>query len=293
MRKPIVLFIIFVSLTFFNCGKSETELEIDEVKVEKSVDSSGSVSAEEETNSPLIQVTADDSVQIFVRQDGAPGMYLGEDGEVHGFYVDLEKMIMEEMGQKYRFVPYSDVGPVIVGLKSGTHHIALAAPDLPGFRAIFNLTDPYEILHFVTFVQEDNEDIVGSTREELITSLHGKRVGVQTQGHIWESLRTEREIELIEYPTTTKAMEDLNKGLLDAVPDVKRIGQYYAEKENWNIKAVGEPIISHVISTALSQRIESSLLDRYNQALKTIIEEGRRDALYETYFGPMGEDVKP
>ncbi|MBB6482409.1 substrate-binding periplasmic protein [Spirochaeta isovalerica] len=294
MIKKIAFAIPFVFF-LLSCGSEKTELEIDQdLNNEASESAQSQVSeAEDVVSSPLISVSPDDEVLIFVRQDGAPGMYLGDDGEVHGFYVDLEKMVMDEMGQKYKFIPYGDAGPVILGLKSGTHHIALAAPDLPGFRSSFNLSMPYEILHFVTFVQSDNNDIKGSTREELIASLHGKRVGVQTQGHIWESLRNEREIELIEYPTTTKAMEDLDKGLLDAVPDVKRIGLYYAAKEGWDIKPVGEPIISHTITTAISQRFDNTLIDRYNAALQAIIDDGRRDALYQSYFGPMGEDVKP
>lgn len=293
MKKITV--ILIAAFIFVSCGSRETELEIDK---STSIDATEEAQHEETTaveeeNSPLISVSPDDVVQIFVRQDGAPGMYLGDDGEVHGFYVDLEEMVMEEMGQKYNFVPYDDAGPVILGLKSGTHHIALAAPDLPGFRSSFNLSIPYEILHFVTFVKNNNTNISGSTREELIHSLSGKRVGVQTQGHIWESLRSERGIELVEYPTTTRAMEDLDNGLLDAVPDVKRIGQYYANKEGWDIKPVGEPIISHTITTAISQRFDSSLIDRYNAALRKIINDGRRDALYESYFGSMEEEDKP
>jgi ABC-type amino acid transport substrate-binding protein len=220
-------------------------------------------------------------------------MYLGEDGEVHGFYVDLEKMVMEEMGQSYHFVPYSDVGPVIQGLKSGIYHLALAVPDLPDYRTFVNLSIPYELLHYVTFVQEGNTQISGSSRDELIKSLNGKKVGVQTQGHIYQSLRDYKEIELIEYPTTTKALEDLNRGIIDAVPDVKRIGLYYAERYNWHIVPVGDPIISHKITTGISQMIDMSFVKRYNTALGVIIADGRLDRLYSSYFGPINEISQP
>ena len=292
-KKTGLIFGLISILFLFSCEKKGIELETDENITKESVQQESTGTVTEEENKPLISVSPTDIVQIFVREDGAPGMYLGKDGEVHGFYVDLEKMVMKEMGQSYEFVPYNDAGPVINGLKSGTHHIALAAPDLPGFRAIFNLTNPYEILHFVTFVQVGNTDIIGTSREELIQSLYGKKVGVQTQGHIFESLRDIREIELIEYATTTSAMEDLNKGILDAVPDVKRIGIYYASLNNWDVVPVGPSIISHKITTAISQMFEPSLLNRYNSALKTIIDDGRRDALYESYFGPMDEEDKP
>lgn len=142
-------------------------------------------------------------------------------------------------------------------------------------------------------MQKGNSDISGSTREELLTSLYGKKVGVQTQGHIYQVLREIREIELIEYPTTTKALEDLNKGLLDAVPDVKRIGIHYSSLHNWDIVPVGEPIISHKLTIAFSQMLEKSLLEHYNKALKTLLTDGRFDTLYESYFGPMADDDRP
>ncbi len=291
MLKKLVLLLLFFSIiSLTGCSKKDTELYIEDKNVQNPTKDEEHEITTNEENKPLLTVSKSDTVQIFVRQDGAPGMYLHEDGEVYGFYVDLEKMVMEEIGQKYKFVPYDDAGPVINGLKSGTHHIALAAPDLPGYRSIFNLSIPYEILHYITFVQKDNDEIKGSTIEELLKSLHGKKVGVQTQGHIYHSLR---EIELIEYPTTTSAMEDLNKGLIDAVPDVERIGIYYAEKNDWDVKPVGQPIISHIITTAISQMFEPSLLNRYNKALETIISDGRRDTLWESYFGPMSPEDKP
>ncbi|MCK5100705.1 MAG: hypothetical protein KAR45_21520, partial [Desulfobacteraceae bacterium] len=85
----------------------------------------------------------------------------------------------------------------------------------------------------------------------------------------------------------------LNKGLLDAVPDVKRIGIYYNAKNNWEIMPVGVPIMSQKITTGISQALETSLIDRYNKAIKALISDGRFDKLYESYFGPMGEEDRP
>ncbi len=291
LKKLILVLSIIQIFIFLGCEKDE--VVIDESSPQIAVKKETQANITDKESKPLIAVSATDTLRIFVREDGAPGMYLGKDGQVHGFYVDLEKMVMKEMGQSYKFVPYSDVGPAAQALKSGTHHIALAAPDIADYRSFLNLSIPYEILNYVTFVQKKNSNISGSTKEELIKSLHGKRVGVQTRGHIFQALREIKEIKLIEYPTTTKALEDLNKGLLDAVPDVKRIGIYYAKQNNWDIVPKGKPIISHKLTTAISQRFEASLLNRYNKALKALISDGRFDALYESYFGPMDEEDRP
>lgn len=293
IKKEFLLSCLTLVLLLCACDKQETELVVQENQPQISTESNKESIPGSEASKPLITLTATDTVEILVRQDGAPGMYLGNDGTLHGFYVDLERMVMKEMGQVYHFVPYSDVGPLLHGLKSGVYHIALAAPDLPDYRSFLHLSIPYEVLHFVTFVQKGNSAISGSTREELLTSLHGKKVGVQTQGHIYQVLREIREIELVEYPTTTKALEDLNKGLLDAVLDVKRIGIYYSSLHNWNIVPVGEPIISQKITTAFSQMVEESLVERYNTALKALLKDGRFDALYESYFGHMNDKDRP
>lgn len=293
LKKILLILSIFFVISLFSCGTKETEVEIDKDIAEKVVQTETSGQLEEEGKKPLTVVSPEDTLQILVREDGAPGMYLGEDGEVHGFYVDLTKIVMEEMNQSYNFVPFNDVGPAAHGLKSGTFHIALAVPDVPDYRAFLNLSIPFEVLHYVIFVQNNDSEIFGNTKEALLKSLHGKRVGVQSQGQIHQVLRDIKEIEIVEYPTTTKALGDLNKGLLDAVPDVKRIGNYYSEKNNWEIKAVGVPIISHKDTTGFSQMFEKSLLDRYNKALKSIISDGRFAQLYADYFGPMDEEDKP
>jgi len=293
IKKGFLLSCLPLILLLCACDNQEVELVFQKKQPQISTESNKESISGVEASKPLITLTATDTVEILVRQDGAPGMYLGSDGILRGFYVDLERMVMEEMGQVYHFVPYSDVGPLLHGLKTGVYHIALAAPDLPDYRSFLNLSIPYEVLHFVTFVQKGNSFISGSTREALLTSLHGKKVGVQTQGHIYQVLREIREIELVEYPTTTKALEDLNKGLLDAVPDVKRIGIYYSSLHNWDIVPAGEPIISQEITTAFSQMLEESLIERYNKALKTLLADGRFDTLYESYFGPMADEDRP
>jgi ABC-type amino acid transport substrate-binding protein len=222
-----------------------------------------------------------------VRADGAPGMYEDENGELKGFYVELEKAIMEKMGQKYRLHGYYDVGVTVQKIRDGIAHSALSVPDLPDYRTFLRLSIPYEDLNFVTNVQASNAEINATTKDEIIKQLFGKKVGVQTRGHIYQSLRDYKEIELIEYATTTQALAALDKGELDAVPDVKRIAMFYSNKNNWKIKSVGEPILTQKITTGFSQAIDPSVVDRYNVALQSLLDSGYVDKLYNSYFGHL------
>ena len=285
LKITVILFSFALLFILYGCDNQETELVLTAERSQPQV-----ITGEKKENvtdgvKPLRHIKPRDTIEILVRADGAPGMYLGDDGELHGFYVELEKMVMKKMGQAYHLRSYDDVGPVAQGLKAGVYHIAIAAPDLPEYRSFLNLSAPYEVLHYVTFVQNVNEDIQGDTREEILRSLHGKKVGVQTRGHIYQALRNIREIELVEYPTTTKALADLDRGALDAVPDVKRIGEHYTMLNGWGIKAVGAPIINQNITTAFSKTLDNSLIERYNTALQELISDGRFEALRESHFG--------
>ncbi len=282
MKKILIL--LGMTCLILSCNKKESELEITENTTEVVKEKSVVETTEAETK-PLILITKDDTLQIYVRADGAPGMYLADDGELKGFYVDLEKAIMEEMGQKYNLNAYSDVGPLIVNIKSGAGHSALSVPNSPDYETFLNLSIVYEILEFVLIVQETNNDIVSGNRDELLKQLSGKKVGVQTRAHIYQVLRDYKEIELVEYPTTTQAVEALNRGEIDAVPEVKRIMEHYSEINNWNLKAIGDPIITQEITTGFSQVLDPSVVDRYNVALKSLIDSGFVDNLYKEYFG--------
>lgn len=295
MKKRVLLLmlVLLIGLIFLSCRKKD-ELSIEEPVPKpksESVTPEESVTEEEESK-PLIVVSPEDSVRILVRSDGAPGMYLGEDGECYGFYVDLERMVFEKMGQAYEFVPYDDVGSAAQALKSGTSHVALAVPDVPDFRNFLNLTNPYERLNYITFIQPGNTDIRGDTKEELIKSFYGKRIGVQTVGHVYQLFREFKEIELVEYPTTTQAMEALNRGMVDAVPENRETALYYIEKNGWDLDSIDTVVLYLMVTTGFSRIYETSIVDRYNAALEALLDDGSVYRLHQKYYGARAEEYR-
>ncbi|WP_187759644.1 substrate-binding periplasmic protein [Thiospirochaeta perfilievii] len=283
MKK--ILIYSLLTIFIFSCSKQATELEVSESTVkEKQKVIDKSTTSEEETK-PLTLITKDDTLEIWVRSDGAPGMFLNDNGELEGFYVDLEKEIMKEMGQKYKFIPYSDLGPLVQKIKDGTAHSALAGPIVPDYKAMLNFSIPYEVLSYIIFLPEESDEIIPDNKEDAIKTLFGKKIGVQTRGHIYQLLRDYKDIQIVEYPTTTVAMEALNNGEVDAVPEVKRVGLANANLNNWKVKPVGAPIFSLNIGTGFSKVLDPSVVDRYNRALQSLIDSGYVDELYNSYFG--------
>jgi len=287
MKRILVVFFI---LLFISCGKQKSDLEIiesDNIKKEVIAETTPESKNEVAETKPLIKITQNDLLKIMVRSDGAPGMFLNSNQELEGFYVELEKSVMKEMNQKYELIPYNDIGILIQQIKTGEVHSALATPILPDYQSFLNISNKFEILHFVIFLPEKSEVIIPDNKEDAIKTLFGKKIGVQTRGHIYQLLRDYKDIEIIEYPTTTVAMEALNKGEVDAVPEVKRIGLHYAKLNNWDVKPVGGTILSIDIGTSFSQAIDPSVVDRYNVALQSLLDSGYVDELYNTYFGHL------
>lgn len=275
---------IIIILLFTGCSnKYKTDFEIHPLK-----NSNKQFNTNNRTNNttkPLTDIEQDDELLIMVRSDGAPGMFLNEQNELEGFYVDLEKVIMKEMNQNYRFVTYSDVGKAIQQLKIGEFHSALATPDVPDLRLLANISTPFEKLDFAIFLPENTKEMVPESRYDAIRFLYGKRVGVQTRGHIYQLLRDHPEIKLLEYPTTTIAMETLHKGEVDAVPEVNRIGTYYSKKNNWSSQAFGPSIFELNVATGFSKTLSQDIVYRYNTTLQKLIDSGLLEKMYNDYYG--------
>lgn len=280
------IFCIYIITTLFGCTKKhKTELIINEIETTENVTTDNNISLE--NTKPLIEITPDDELLIIVRSDGAPGMFLNEQNLLTGFYVELEELIMKEMGQNYRFITYTDLGSAIQLIKNGEVHSALATPDVPDFRLLANISSTFEILNFIIFLQDHINEEVPENKYDAIKYLYGKKVGVQTRGHIFQLLRDHPEIELVEYPTTTVAMEALHRGEVDAVPEVKRISMYYRQVYDWKVKSFGPTIFELNIGTGFSKKLSQSIVYRYNIALQKLIDSGLVDELYNDYFNEM------
>lgn len=281
MKTNFLIYLIITSV-LISCSKNtDLQLNSNDTPI---VDTDTKVINEEERQ-PLIELTKDDELKIFVRADGAPGMFLNSQNEVEGFYVELEKAIMKEMDQKYRFIPYTNIEEVIHDIIMGNGHSALSVPDVPDYQLASNISTTYEVLKFVIFLPSESNEIVPDNKYDAIKFLYGKKVGVQAKAHIYQLLREHPEIELIQYPTTTVAMEALNNGEVDAVPEVPRIGRYYANERNWDVEPHGPSIFELNIGTCFSKRLSQSVVYRYNVALQKLIDNGYVEDLNNEYFG--------
>lgn len=279
------LLILSIVLLLINLSCSE-EAKVTTEKIQDQTESETDTVQEEITEEkPLLRIGTGDELLLYVRADYEPYMFLNKDNELSGFYVDIEKAIMEEMNQKYKMIPWTDIGKVIQDVKVGVVHGVLGCPQTADMEKMFQLSDVISTLEAVTFVHNDNTDIGGNTKEEVIKSLYGKKVGIQARDAIFELLSPYKDITVIEYKTGTEALEKLANKEVDAKPEVREIAMYNAKMNNWPIKPVGVPIMSSILTTTgFYQGINPEFMKRYNSALKRIKDSGLYDQIYNNWF---------
>ncbi|MFP4362229.1 MAG: substrate-binding periplasmic protein [Spirochaetia bacterium] len=282
MNKSILsILIVFIVLSIGACNRT-SNIEVQEVASQEQDADSGS-EAETEIETPEIRISPEDELTIYARSEYEPFIYLDENEEMTGFVIEVEEAILEEMGQNYRFIPYTDNQQALFDVKVGTVHAILACTRDPIFD-VYTLSDTYYSITAPLFVRNETENIGGDNLEQVIESLSGRTVGVQSRGAEVSFFRSYPEIEVREYPTGTVAMEALVNGEVDAKMEVLENGLFLAEQNNWDIKPVGVPIIQIETATGFYAGLDDSTVERYNQAMQIVVENGTFDAIYSRWF---------
>lgn len=273
MKKVLLLTIIIL---LFGCKNKKTELTIKENHI-VSDNFNTKENLTERNSKELIKISSKDSLKILFRADFAPAMYLDKNGVPRGYYTELVKHLMKSMEQEYQLIPYWDAGKIIQGYKTGDYHMAIAISHVPDYLSLGNMSIAYDTLNYVIFVQIKDKLKYIEDKKSMIEQLSGKRVGVSARGNIYQTLRHNKNIKLVEYPTTTEALNALNRGEVDVVPALKDVGNYYIEENNWSLTSLKPVIFSFKASSAFSKKLDKSIVDSYNRALSEAMESGYMD----------------
>ncbi len=134
------------------------------------------------------------------------------------------------------------------------------------------------------FVHKNNTDIKGETEEEIIKSLEGKTVSVQSGVSMYEKLRIYKEINLVTELNDIISLKNLNEEKVDAVPVDKFFGLYCAKKYNLSIK-VAFSLSEEPYQTGVYKNIDPNIITQYNEALERIKNNGTFDEVFKKWFG--------
>lgn len=208
---------------------------------------------------------------------------VNKDGNIEGFDADLAAAIAEEMGVEVEFenTPWEGL---ISGLDNGQFDMIMSAmspEEATSATDKVNLSDAYYVLNDVIVVKADNEDI--TSKEDL----EGKIIGYQTGSAAEQGADKLEELGIkVEtknpYNRNSDAFAELENGRIDAVI----VSYPYAatqSKEDKSFKVINDPVQGCDV-VAISVQGSDQLVERYNEALKTIKENGKYDAIVSKWL---------
>jgi len=211
----------------------------------------------------------------------APMEYKGENGEVEGFDADLIKAIGKAVGLKVS-IKHVDWDGLFPALESGDINCIISSMTITEERKkIVDFSEPYFEATQVIAVKKGS-DIKG------LEDLVGKKVGVQqnTTGHYAvEELEGMKDEDIKKFPTTPDALINLTNGLVDAVvADAPVVYNYIKHNPDAGLVTITDDDFEKEYYGIAVKKGNKELLDKINEGLAKVKEDGTYDKLYKKYF---------
>ncbi|MGP5310348.1 transporter substrate-binding domain-containing protein [Vreelandella alkaliphila] len=227
---------------------------------------------------PLDDAQAEEAKEAFVfAMDGHYPPFNTRQGQrVYGFDVDIGTAIALQMGMR----PEPTVNPwqtLIAALKSDRFDAIIGSMAITEERQKeVAFSAPYYTSGAQVFVNEGSD--ISSLDE-----LEGKRIGVLVSS-TFQGIAREITDDIQTYPSDVTALNDLTiQGRLDAVITDQLVGEYSINENNLPIQKLGDPLYIDQMGIAVNKD-DRELLDRINEALADIMENGTYADISHEYF---------
>ncbi|WP_404384555.1 ABC transporter substrate-binding protein [Caenispirillum salinarum] len=223
---------------------------------------------------------AQDTIRIATEGAFPPFNTIDETGQLQGFDVDIANALCKEMEADCEIVA-QDWDGIIPGLLAKKYDAIVASMSItPERQKAVDFTDPY-YSNKLQFVAPKGEEIDTSPQ-----ALEGKTIGAQRatiSGQWLEENVPGADIKL--YGTQEEAFLDLASGRLDAVlNDVYVTYDWLQTEEGGDFEFKGEPVYDEDKIGIAVRKGDDELLNRLNEALAAIIEDGTYAEINEKYF---------
>lgn len=203
-----------------------------------------------------------------------------ESNDVTGYDVEIAREVAKRIGMKVEFVPTEWKG--IFGALD-TERIDMIANQVTitdERKEKYAFSEPYTVSGGQVIVHEDNKDIKG------LEDLEGKTVGT-TQGSNYAEAAEKAGADLKYYKGIAQVLADLNVNRIDAALNDRLFVQQELKDDSYKVKAVGEPFSKTKMAFAF-RKDQDKLIEKVNNALKEMKEDGTIEEISQNYFG---EDV--
>ncbi len=210
----------------------------------------------------------------------APFEYVdAQTGELKGFDLDLMRAIGEELGIKVEIYNVAWDG-IIPGLLGGNYNVIASGMTITEERKeVVNFTEPYINAGLVIVVRADDHSI--TTKDDLL----GKKVAVQISSTgDFEATKIPGIAEVKRFNAPPDTFLELKNGGADAVIIDLAVAAEQIKATPGLYKMAAEPFTTEEYGFALRKN-DTLLLEKINQTLITLKENGKYDEIYQEYFG--------
>jgi polar amino acid transport system substrate-binding protein len=225
-----------------------------------------------------------------------PFEYETTDGTLTGFDVDIASAVFEEqLGVSYEFKPTS-FDSIIPSLNNGNFRVIMSAMTINDERdQEVDFSEPYFTAYQTIIVRTDSEITSQSDLEGEIVGVQKGTTGAAAASEVQSEF--DGNLEIKEYDQIPGAFQALTNGQVDAVINDNTVNAEFAA-DNDEVRFVeGEGVAAESDGDAppyLTLTIENygiafredddAFLQRVNEALATIKQNGTYDEIYAEYF---------
>lgn len=212
----------------------------------------------------------------------APFDTTDEDGNIVGFDMDLLNAIAEDQGFKVEYQSF-EFDALVPAVQAGNADIIAAAMNVDEERAEkVDFSDKYFDSGKVILVKKDNDAIKGV--EDFTPDMKVAAQMGTTEGQYIQELADAGTIgEAVVLNKTTECILQLQNGDVEAVIMDAPVATYYYNKYSDEVKKLDATIDPAPMAFAV-QKGNTELLEKINEGLKNVKENGTYDELVEKWF---------
>ena len=211
-----------------------------------------------------------------------PFQVLEADGKITGHDIDVMNAVAEAGGFK---IEWRNTGwdPLFDGLDKGTVDIGISSITITDKRKEkYDFSDSYFVANQLILVPEDSP-------VTKLADLEGKNIGVQaatTGEEVVKKAFGDTYAGLKGYDDMPSSVDDFFNGRVDAVVGDNGVIAFYAKKNpGKKFKLVDDQSFEKEYYGIMVKKGNTELLNKINDGLKKIKENGKLQEIYNQYFG--------